>query len=193
MIPLSQAAQCINGYTFRTKPSQLPKGRTKIVQTSDITPEGISNPEKVISVLYQPEYKKFLAHEGDIIFRSRSLCPTHTLLSNTETPFMIASPLILIRPNREKILPEYLSWILNNKLIHQYLIRCGQGSILKIIGIKELQQLSFPLPSLDIQKKISETAELLKKQQALAHKIQQQEFELISNQLWQLASNKGTL
>lgn len=192
MKKLSQIAECFNGYTFRARPSNLPGEDVHVVQMGDLALNNILNTAVPLCVSYQPDYDKFLLRKGDILFRGRG-CFESVLAPVMAKMVVVASPLIIIRPNCLEIDPAYIVWLLNSVLAKQHFIRCGQGSVLKAIGVKELSQLNIPVPSLLTQQEIMKTVDLLREERKLLQDIQHRKEKWVTSALWRMANQQDQM
>lgn len=106
MIMLKDVAECLNGYTFREKPTidtDIP-----IIQIGDVLLDGTFNIATAIRTAYEPIYNKFIVQKGDIIFRGRA--GYAAAIVNDDIPMIVASPLIIVRPASKKAYSEYIAW-----------------------------------------------------------------------------------
>ena len=115
---------------------------------------------------------------GDVLFRAR-----HAVLENLKAyvpfekeglhlsagkPHVITNTLIKLRPN-SKVLPRYLAWAINNFRSELQLqsSRSGAASIVTI-NIKQLAEVSLPIPDLKVQDTILAAFEEIEKTKAIA-------------------------
>jgi restriction endonuclease S subunit len=186
MIKLKDIAHCSNGYTFRERPHSEQHAKMQIIQIGDVSLKGSLAFDTLIQSSYQPAYKKFLLQPNDIIFRGRGGCVA-IVVEQSDQPQMVASPLIIIRLKKNTVLPQYLAWFMNSSQAARYFARCGQGTLLKAVGLKELQQLQIPIPSLAKQQNIVDVSSYFNKEQILLNKIQHCREKLINQTLLQTA------
>ena len=71
-----------------------------------------------------------------------------------EKEFVILSSLAIIRPNKNKILPKFLKYILQSDLFFNQAIENKTGVAIRRIVLKTLKIIKIPLPPLEIQKEI---------------------------------------
>jgi restriction endonuclease S subunit len=186
MAKLKTMATCINGFTFREKPHNEMGGNTQIIQLGDITTNGELNFNTLITCNSQLAYNKFISQNNDIIFRGKGHC-TATMITETTLPIVVASPLIIIKLESKNLLPRYLTWFLNSHEAARHFARSSQGSVIKAIGIKELQELIVPVPPLETQEKIIKLAGKLHQEITLLEKLKHSRQTLIMKSLLQTA------
>lgn len=90
---------------------------------------------------------------NDLLF-SKDGTVGKTALVKFEKDFVVLSSLAIIRPNLNKILPEYLFIIASSEPFIQSAIDNKTGVAIKRIVLKTLKQIQIPLPPLSIQEEI---------------------------------------
>lgn len=115
--------------------------------------------------------------EGDILFRSRGANFTAVIIEKTikaksrlQNVFPV-SPLYLIRLRSEKLLPAYLLWFINNADTQKQLQQMSEGTQIKMLSKKNLDNLEIIIPSLEKQKKIVALNALFKKEKLLLENL----------------------
>ena len=106
--------------------------------------------------------KRCNPEKGDILYSKNGTIGISRIV-DWDYEFSIFVSLCLIKPNKEKVLPEYLSEILNTTFVFKQaknLTKTGTVSNLHLIEIKKLK---IPLPDLDTQKLIFEEIKNQKK------------------------------
>ena len=158
----------------------------QVIQVGDIRLDGTLESNALIQSFYHRAYEKFIVKSGDIIFRGRGGCAA-TLVAQMSQLKLAASPLIIIRLKTNMLLAEYLTWFLNSKEAARYFARFSQGSVSKAVGIKELQQINVPIPSIEKQKTIVRFSSCLDEELTLLKKLQLYRETLVTKKLLQTA------
>ncbi|MBR1611110.1 MAG: restriction endonuclease subunit S, partial [Methanobrevibacter sp.] len=70
--------------------------------------------------------------------------------------FVVLSSLAILRPDTNKILPEYLEFILRNSFTLKIIKRLMSGAAIQRIILDNLKQILIPVPSLKIQKEYAQ-------------------------------------
>jgi len=109
---------------------------------------------------------KYLTKLNDVVIRLSSPY-TAILIREGEAGHIISSLFITIRNLDKRVLPEYLSILLNNEKIKQYLIKCSVGSKIQIVNTSSIKNIDIEIPNLEQQKKIIEITILIKKEKRL--------------------------
>ena len=97
---------------------------------------------------------------GDILF-SKDGTIGQTAITPNEIDFVVASSLIIIRPNRQQVVSEYLDFLLQSSLVQEQVESFIKGAALRRLSIQNLLKIFGVFPSLGEQKEI---AEYIKKQ-----------------------------
>ena len=165
---LDQVAEISTGTTFRSRIEQNPYGN-RIIQMRDISSNGELRIEEAFRV--QAQTQNCLLKRGDLIFRSRGYSTTAILFDSDEKDVGIAAPLLRIRANREKVLPEYLLWYLNQPRTQQRLASLATKTTVSALNIKSLKEIPITLPDMETQKLIGEVYALSVREQKLLELI----------------------
>lgn len=101
---------------------------------------------------------------GDILITRagpRSRCGVCCLVRKTKQRLLNCDKVYQIKPNRDKILPEYMEYVLNSPRFLLEINRCKTGGNDSGVNLTQSRFLTIkiPVPSVDIQKKIVEQIE----------------------------------
>jgi restriction endonuclease S subunit len=109
--------------------------------------------------------------EGDIILAgkgNRNFAWTYT---SSIGPAIASSIFFVIKPDINKVLPEYLTTILNLPKTQTYFHTLGAGSSIPSIRKSELEALPLKLPAMAIQHKLKQVNQLHERDIDLSQKI----------------------
>ena len=189
---LKSMANLSTGITFRSRfeaSAEKDKG-ISVVRMRDLSNISV-NLRTVTKFDFKPPKGASFLEFGDILFRSRGETTTAVVVPRGIGKAVLASPLFLVRvKNKSVILPEYLCWYINQRPAQRFLFERTEGTLLKMISLKHLEELEIPLPlpSLSLQKTIAKTALLLAQEVNLMKKIKQKRMKYINTVLMRLAS-----
>lgn len=115
--------------------------------------------------------EKYFVGQNDILFSTRMRFNAYQL-PKSRTQYIASNSFVIIRTNRDEILPEFLMWSLNspkvqNKLEHLV----GTRSRVPFLSVSVLEELKIDVPSLEIQQKIIELDQLKNKERELIERI----------------------
>ncbi|TLS65438.1 restriction endonuclease subunit S [Photobacterium damselae] len=91
---------------------------------------------------------------GDILF-SKDGTIGQTAITPSEIDFVVASSLIIIRPNRQQVVSEYLDFLLQSSLVQEQVESFIKGAALRRLSIQNLLKIFGVFPSLGEQKEIA--------------------------------------
>lgn len=185
MICLADIANCSNGFTFREKPRDSRTGNVRVIQIGDIRADGAFDPRLSAKVDMPEPDVRFLLQKDDLVFRGRGSSFTAAFVPAHDKPMMAASPLIWLRPDRSKLDPAYLAWVINGPTAQRFFMKTAQGTIIKAVGVREILQLEIPLPPLKEQQKIVEAANLLQREQQILNELSVKRGQLTTALLMQ--------
>ncbi len=154
---LSSIATAITGITLRDKPStqQPESAEAFLMQLGDLgVGTGAIQLDSMIPVQLEPQYKRFIAKPGDLVFRGRGAGIAAAVVPETHFPVVVVSPLIIIRINSAIVDAEFLAWFLMTENARRHYAEHTQGSAITGIGKRYLETLVIPLPPLQTQQKI---------------------------------------
>ena len=140
-----------------------------------------------------PPPSKYLVAGGEVLFRSRGEKNTASVVSMADAPAAAILPLIILRPDKKWLLPEYLAWAINRRQAQQFLEASAQGQTIRMIPKSVLEQLEIPLPNLEAQHQIVAINELARREGSLLHRLadcREQLASLLLDQRAQLASQQ---
>jgi len=97
---------------------------------------------------------KYLTQTHDILM-TRAGSPGNVGIVEQVIPVFIKENLIRIRPNRNIVDPYYLLAFLSSKEGQERLQKASTGSTIKAINLQNLLSIQIPIPTLEVQKRIS--------------------------------------
>jgi restriction endonuclease S subunit len=172
MTPLGNVADVSTGYAFRKKVQPEEGGDVVLVQLKDMDgAEGVSGTGTVTLRNEGGKYERYLLQQGDLLFQSRgSRHPVAIVGSGIRG--IAATGLHTIRPNRGRVLPEYLAWWLNHAVSQDTLVsKVARGQYIPFVSKADLLEFLVPVPSLEVQKRIVEVDRLLRQERALRERL----------------------
>ena len=156
-----------------------PNGNVLIVQQGDITRKGISSQLQRIN--YEKSDRDRL-RDGDVLLRSKgSPILAAEYKPGDELPTIAAAAVVILRPimSVPTIQPQYLVWLLNSTWGQNMFMKIKTGTHISMIAIRDLQQISIPLPSIDEQNRICELSDLASRHEELAIQYREKIDELL--------------
>lgn len=127
---------------------------------------------------------KYISQQNDVLFSTRMKFNAFHLPKVDDKVYIASNSFVIIRPDVEKLLPEYLGWFLNHpntQKVFQHLSQ--QGSRMPFISRKTLGELDIVIPDMQTQKEIAKIDELRNKEISITNKLIEKKETYIQNLL----------
>lgn len=178
MTRLKDIAEIRSGYLFRRGIEESAKGKYPIVQIKDVAGYGDLNAAGLVRTDIDDVRTDHFVKPGDVLFGSRG-SRKHALAVRTVPDKAVFSYQVFAIQNREEVLPEYLSWYINQPVAQRYIDENSMGSYVTTISKAALSDLPVMLPPIDVQRKVVEVFQLFEAEKTLARKIEDKRASLI--------------
>ena len=152
---LADACTIHTGYTARGRLEPAAGGGVLAIQLRDISPEGIVDPERLTRVQLDGLADRYFVRTGDVVFRSRGERNTASALDERlQEPALAVLPLMVLRPKRDVVTPEYLAWAINQPPAQRHFDSAARGTNIRMIPRSSLDDLELDVPDIETQGKI---------------------------------------
>lgn len=121
--------------------------------------------------------KEYLTAVGDVIVRT-STPYTSVLIDKKTVGMVVSSNFVIIRCYADKLLPEYLFWILNTDTMKKDIFKNSAGNMLAAIKPQYFCDLDIELPSLREQKLIADFNMTARKELELLERLKTEKEKL---------------
>ncbi|PIP56226.1 hypothetical protein COX05_04165 [candidate division WWE3 bacterium CG22_combo_CG10-13_8_21_14_all_39_12] len=153
-VKLNEIANLISGYSFRSALNSSKEG-VRVLQAKDIRGSEITDTTKMSSIEKTFSSTNSYVQENDILLTSRGASfgsfPAAIFVSK-ETGVIASSSVYILRiKDTTLVLPDYISYYFNSFYGQKKLIEIARGSRIKNIPLKELAEITIPIPSLEKQ------------------------------------------
>lgn len=158
-VRLGDIAILINGDRGKNYPSQVDitnDGEVPFVNAGHLNGREIAFDE--MNYISKDKYEKLSSgkfQEGDILYCLRGSIGKKAIVS-TDIKGAIASSLVIIRPNSEKLYGEYLMLALESPAIKKQLTKANNGSSQPNLSAASVREYEIELPELLIQREVVE-------------------------------------
>lgn len=160
-VALKQVAEIAAGYPFRGSIPEVENGSTCVIQMKDLNSNGGIAWDKVIRTNLEGKKAPALLLPGDLIFVSRGDRFFAECLSDLPGPAVCSPHFFWLRvKDAKKIIPEFLSWQINQQPAQRYFAQSAEGSSQQSIRRGVLEELPLTIPDLERQKKLVALATL---------------------------------
>lgn len=188
---LGEIAEIAIGYQHREKVSHVEHGTHRLIQGKDIVRseelvDGSDDQsgwrvltQELDQVTPKGDASRYRIQPGDLLFVSRG---TNNIAVPLVEPFITPMPFdwsalipayvfYILRPDRQRVLPEYLAWFINQPPTQAYLARHSRGTLVKLLPKSVFEELELPVPPLEKQQIIVELERLRTREEFLLKKL----------------------
>ncbi len=176
---LSQIAIVRLGHHFREKVSPDPEGTISVVQMKNVNDDLLIEWDNLIKVSSQKFNENAYIQKGEILFANRGNVNYAALVDRDMQNAIAAGNFFIIKVTTDRVLPDYLTWYINQKRAQKYFDQHRAGSYIPTMRGEWLKELEIPVPSLEVQRKVIELDRLHKKEEKLCAAIQKKKRLLI--------------
>lgn len=187
---LGDIADIQMGYSFRSGVEPDPRGPVGVIQMKDLG----EDQTVVLDALTSVSMNVAAAQQvlvGDIILRSRGDRATSAIVAEHPGRAVVAAPLLRIRVTDERVQPAYLNWFINQPPAQAHLARHAEGSRVKMISKRALDELQVEVPPPERQAAIVRLAELDARLRALEADLGALRTKLLSEVMLSYAKGDG--
>lgn len=143
------------GYTARGRLEPTIGGGVLAIQLRDISSGGLVDPAQLMRVQLKDLADRYFVRAGDVVFRSRGERNTASVLDERlQEPALAVLPLIVLRPKRDVVMPEYLAWAINQPPAQRHFDSAARGTNIRMIPRSSLDDLELSVPDMETQEKI---------------------------------------
>jgi restriction endonuclease S subunit len=192
MMRLGSMAEIRMGATLRGRDATRPvlNGRFQFIRIGDISQDGQLLTDKFDRIEPSESVSEDLfLRSGDVLFPNRGTRTTAFAYRLDQGNTLVGSQFFILRPDTNQVLPEYLAWYLRSEAAARHFEGLRRGTYVQIIQRSALADLILPLPSLDVQRRIVEAAELAVTQRTLTERLAGLNWKLANEQLVLAARN----
>jgi hypothetical protein len=145
-VKLREIASTSSGVTFRNRLLPIIDAEWTVIQMKDLC--GDNSVAFTEASRINGNYSSLATiQKGDLLFRSRGQVNTAALVEGEYEKVICAAPLIKIRPDLQRVIPEYLRWYINRTTAQNYLWSSQKGTAVKMISKQALDPNGNTSPS----------------------------------------------
>ena len=136
---------------------------------------------------------KHLLQPGDVLFAAKGTKNFAAWYESDNLPAVASTSFFVIRLNesfQNKILPEFLVWLINLPNSQNFLKGKAIGTSIVSISKSVLEELEISIPNLKAQKAILKITHLRKAEKNLKQQIETLREKQIQQQIWQVINDK---
>lgn len=171
-IQLKHIATVMAGYPLRGSTESVPNGEINFVQMRNVHPDNVIDWASVSKLELTIKNQQSLLTNNDIIFSARGSRNFAYHIVGVPDKTVCAPHFFIVRlSNPKQILPEFLSWQMNQKPAQSYFKSVATGTHILNIRRDVLENLELTIPELEYQKKIIALAAAVKLEQKLSKRL----------------------
>jgi hypothetical protein len=183
---LASLVTIIQGVPFRSRVESHPEGEISVVQARDLSDDGAVSVGTAARVMALPGSPRARLVAGDVVVQPRGTRYASACFPPTSSSAVAAAPLVVLRPDRSRILPDFLVLFLGLPTTQSHLRKSATGTYVPQVPRQALEALSIPLPDLETQRLLVELAGLMRREKELMERIREgreRVFELALREL----------
>jgi len=154
MVKVDNVVEFISGVTLSVGECENPHG-VPLITIADVSEDGYLKLDNIRKV--KTNKKVNILEPGDLLFNWRNGSKNlvgKTALFNLEGDYIFASFLLGIRPDRIKIMSEFLWILLNQYRVEEKYMQFMRQNVNGLFNREELKEVFIPLPPLETQQQI---------------------------------------
>jgi len=186
---LAELSDIHSGYTARGRLEPLPEGGVPALQLRDVGTEGAAPGADFQRYDLGKLPDRYFVRGGEVVFRSRGEPNAAAAICDPlPEPAVVIVPLVIVRPDRDRVLPEYVAWAINQPDAQRRLGAEAQGTSLRMIPMAVLENLEIAVPDLQTQRRIVELDALSRQEGQLLRRLAALRGQLVSAILGEAAN-----
>lgn len=130
----------------------------------------LSGVHRVSEVIYKQRIERATPLAGDLIL-AREAPVGNVALIMPGQKVCLGQRVVLIRPDKEKVDPAYLSYYLLSEEVQHRLKNNANGAVVAHLNMNEIRNLEIKLPDISVQKRISDILSSIDDKIALNNRI----------------------
>jgi len=151
---LTELTKITTGHPFRGRILEKSGSGIRAVQMKDVSVENGVCWETVIETELLGKKQPDWLIDHDILFAARG-SRNYAVLIDQVTGKVVSSPhFYILRVTYSSLLPEFLAWQLNQKLLQNYFDKTAEGTVTRSVRRSILESTDIVVPTLEVQKQI---------------------------------------
>jgi restriction endonuclease S subunit len=191
--PLGSIAEIRMGATLRGRDATHPdpNGSYRLVRIGDLSRDGTLENQDFTRIEPNESIPQGLwLRPGDVLFPNRGTRTTAIAFPIDEPRLIVGPQFFIVRPDRDRLLPEYLAWFLRSPQAATHFDMRRKGSYVQILQRSDVAELAIPLPPLEKQRQIVAVAELALQERKLMEQLQELKWRYTNELLVRAAGER---
>lgn len=175
---LKHVAKILIGYQTRAGIPGNPDGTYKLIKGKDLHRTGDLDCSNLLTFTPDQTPKYGLIEPEDILFQARGIEHFAYCVEKPSPNLVASSTFYIIRADKENVVPQYLTWWINQIPAQQFFESSPQTANISFIKKGFLSELPVPVPDIEIQKLVCKTIMLARDEAALHRDIAERRIQL---------------
>jgi len=142
------------GFSFRQKVENDPQGDLHVIQMKDLAYNYSNISMNVTKIKSDKISSKNFLHKGDVLLITKGANNYAVEYKHDFEKAVGSSAFYVLRPNKKKIKPSYLTWYINQSPVQQHFKANMAGTYIPNINKRTIEEIVVALPSMEIQEMI---------------------------------------
>lgn len=187
---LSEFAEILSGYPFRSRIEYTPDGDVSVIQIGDLD---MLVHEKLMRVRDIEPKQHYFVRQGDVLLVARGIQHRAVWVSRHLPKTIAVSNFFLIRMKKKDVIPAYMAWYLNSQPAQYFFQRHRMGSNILSLQKRDLEYLEVPVPPVGIQERIGRVYSLMLREKVLVATVQKQRERLFEAQMLRMVNEMSNI
>ena len=176
---LKDIVEIKTGYPFRGAIKRVTDGGCRLVQMSDLDGTTSLVRPNLTHIAQPADIQSHALRPNDVLLASRGQRNQAAVFAGPGGDVIPAAHLFVLRSKGGHVIPHFLAWFLNLQQTQNRLHELRRGTSIPFIPLTALELLDVPLPTIQMQKYLSELHSLSIREQELMQQIQTCRRQLI--------------
>ena len=179
---LKELAESVQvGYQARGAVDADPDGTHWLIHMRDLRDDGTIDRERLTRFTPDRITEPYTVRDGDVLLQVRGMRHNAGVVGGLPENTLASNHFYILRLDRDRALPEYLAWYINQPLAQSHLLRGAQGAgNVTVVTRTVFESLLVPLPPLATQAQLVAVDRLQRQERALTERILAKRAEWLS-------------
>lgn len=161
---LSEVSTIFTGLTIRNRREISNTGSVRLIQPRSIVAGPRIDLSNTDTIEARAQLGRQLLADGDLVLRTRGSRFEAASFVSDGISTVASAPLIILRPDQERVRSDYLQWLLNESPeVRRALGNSMRGSTVQALNIEDLVKIGVPVPPIDRQRVIVDASRLARR------------------------------
>ena len=170
---LSDVARLLSSIPFRSRIESEADGVFLVIQARDLGSDGLVQQDEASRVRALPGARREHLEPGDVLLQPRGTRFPAARFESGEMPAVAAAPLLILRPDTSRLVPEFLVAILGTPSIQAALRQAAVGTYVPQVPRQVIADLHIELPDIPSQMRLADLVRLERQEAELMDRLRE--------------------